>query len=104
MTTNFKKLPSQLSMSGGHYQKVISQVSSLSSILLDVAELLATFLDSLKGRKLFPKINEKISNKILNELICNIRFLHEKASPYQKVQSSSLVCHLFTKSLETKKV
>jgi hypothetical protein len=54
-------------------------------------------LDSPKGRKLLPKINEKISNKILNELICNIRFLHEKAPPYQKVQWLSLVCHLFTR-------
>jgi hypothetical protein len=59
--------------SGGHYKKVISQVySSFSSIHSDVADLLATFLDSPKGRKLLPKINEKISNKILNELICNI--------------------------------
>jgi hypothetical protein len=56
----------------------------------------ATFLKSPKGRKLLPKINEKISNKILNELICNIRFLHEKAPPYQKVQWLSLLCHLFT--------
>jgi hypothetical protein len=86
MTTNFKKLPNELSTSGGHYKMVISQVySSLSSIHSDVADL-ATFLDSPKERKLLPKINEKISNKILNELICNIRFLHEKAPPYQKVQ------------------
>ena len=98
MAANFKKLPSTLSTNGGHYKKVISQVySSLSSIHSDVADLLATFLDSPKGRKLLSKINEKISNKILNEFICNIRFLHEKAPPYQKVQWLSLVCHLFTR-------
>jgi hypothetical protein len=85
MSANFKKLPSTLSTSGGHYKKVISQVySSLSPIHSDVANLLATFLDSPKGRKPLPKINEKISNKILNELICNIRFLHEKLLPIKK--------------------
>jgi hypothetical protein len=60
MSENFKKLPSELSTSGGHYKKVISQVySSLSSIHSDVVDLLVAFLDSPKGRKLFPKINEK---------------------------------------------
>jgi hypothetical protein len=48
---------------------------SLSSNYSDVADLLAIFLEFSKGRKLLPKINEKISNQILNELICNIRFL-----------------------------
>jgi hypothetical protein len=98
MSAIFKKLPSTLSTNGGHYKKVISQVySSLSSIHSEVADLLSTFLDSPKGRKLLPKINEKISNKILNKLICNIRFFHENAPPYQKVQLLSLVCHLFTR-------
>jgi hypothetical protein len=43
-------------MSGGHYKKVISPVySSLPSIHSDVADLLVTFLESPKKRKLLPK-------------------------------------------------
>jgi hypothetical protein len=65
MLTNFKKLPSALSTSGGHYKKVISQVYlELSLNHSDVADLLATFLESPKRRKLLPKINEEISNKL----------------------------------------
>jgi hypothetical protein len=58
---------------------------------LDVAVLLETFLESPKERKLLPKINEKNSNKILNEFICNIGFLHKKAPSYQKVHCLSFV-------------
>jgi phosphoenolpyruvate carboxylase len=87
MSESYKKLLSTLCKSGGHYKKVISSVySSLSKIHSNVADLLATFLESPKGRKLLPKINEKISNKILNDLMHNIRVLHEKAPAYQKMQ------------------
>jgi hypothetical protein len=96
MSESYKKHPSTLCKGGGHYKKVIASVySSLSKIHSDVADLLATFLESPKGRKLLPKINEKISNKILNDLMHNIRVLHEKAPAYQKMQWLSLVCHLF---------
>jgi hypothetical protein len=64
MSTNFKKLPSELSTSGGHYKKVISQVySSLSLIHSDVADLLATFLDSPKGENFYQKSTKKFQIK-----------------------------------------
>jgi hypothetical protein len=56
MSTNFKKLPKAFSTSGGHYKKEISQVySSLSSLHSDVSDLLTTFLESSKRRKLVRK-------------------------------------------------